>query len=379
MGKLLRVLVIIFLVLSAAAFTLGLLLFEKRELLKGRTQKLEQTLLQLASTLEAGAPTVERKPEFPAKDISPVGTERVDTPDLSTFWDTYQPVLELAAPSTLDLRPRQYELMNYYRRDRQTGRIVRDPLGRPETRGEGTMQAVLDEVLTRATEQYTRLNDTRRQLVAVRTELVNTIAEHNQQKNQLRASLRDIEQKKAEIARLNGEVRNLNARVDDLTAEKRQLEEQVAEHKRAADLMRDQMKEKDAEVAQLKKDLADCKGMTLARADGTGPTRDVSGAEQERILRNIGPGDKGRVLAVNPEWNFVVVQLEEAFLKELLGEDLQGDFPRIELMVRRPGEKVEFVSKVRLNSLRKADGVAIADNLSDWQQKPLESGDVLFK
>ena len=53
MAKALKPLVIILLLLSITSLTLGILLFGKREVLKGRTQKLEQSVLALASSLNA--------------------------------------------------------------------------------------------------------------------------------------------------------------------------------------------------------------------------------------------------------------------------------------------------------------------------------------
>ena len=50
MGKLLRVLVVILLLLSIGALALGILLFNKRELLKARAQKLETAIIGLALT-----------------------------------------------------------------------------------------------------------------------------------------------------------------------------------------------------------------------------------------------------------------------------------------------------------------------------------------
>ena len=51
MGKLLRVMVVLMFLLSAGALALGTMLFMKRELLKGRTQKLENTIIALGAIL----------------------------------------------------------------------------------------------------------------------------------------------------------------------------------------------------------------------------------------------------------------------------------------------------------------------------------------
>lgn len=52
-----KIVVIVLLVLNSAALIFGILLFQQRETLKGRTQKLETTIKQIASTIEAGDAT----------------------------------------------------------------------------------------------------------------------------------------------------------------------------------------------------------------------------------------------------------------------------------------------------------------------------------
>ena len=52
MAKLLRVLTVIIVLLSAGSVFLGTLLFAKRELLKGRTQKLEKAVLEISAFVE---------------------------------------------------------------------------------------------------------------------------------------------------------------------------------------------------------------------------------------------------------------------------------------------------------------------------------------
>ena len=79
MGKLLRVLTVILFILTIGALTMGILLFNRREILKGRTQKLERTLIMLGPTIEAeGAALDETKPDYPARDID-------DTTSLARF------------------------------------------------------------------------------------------------------------------------------------------------------------------------------------------------------------------------------------------------------------------------------------------------------
>ncbi len=94
MGKFLRALVISFLVFSIAALVLGILLFNRRELLKRRTQVLENKLIELGTTIEtAGAEALEN--DFESRDTSDCQAEIVDTPERSEFWKSYQVVRPL--------------------------------------------------------------------------------------------------------------------------------------------------------------------------------------------------------------------------------------------------------------------------------------------
>ena len=146
MAKLLRFLIVVLLLFSIVSLVLGGMLYVKRELLKGRTQKLEDTVILLATTVEPVAPSVDVVPGYPARDIGAATAELVESPEQSEFWKSYAHELESIGPETMDLRGKRHQLMRYYRRDPVTLRPIRDPLtGVPLTYGPGTMQEVLDD------------------------------------------------------------------------------------------------------------------------------------------------------------------------------------------------------------------------------------------
>ncbi len=80
---------------------------------------------------------------------------------------------------------------------------------------------------------------------------------------------------------------------------------------------------------------------------------------------------------LQPEWNFAVIGLGDQFMEELLSDESAG-IPQVELMIRRPGPTGAFVTKVRLIQVKKEDRLGICDILPDWQQAPVEKGDVAF-
>jgi hypothetical protein len=89
-------------------------------------------------------------------------------------------------------------------------------------------------------------------------------------------------------------------------------------------------------------------------------------------------GVKGTIVAADNEWRFCVIQLSEKFINEVMGEEEAVQLPRIELHLRRPGESKQYVTKVQLRQLRRADKLGVADILADWQQLPVKPGDICF-
>lgn len=368
MGKLLKVLVIIFLLLSVAALVLGIMLFAKRELLKGRTQKLETTVIALGPTIEA-KPAGPQEISYPARDISPCTEEILDSPERSDFWSRYSSQLELQDQPKLDLASRRNQLMMYFNRDPQTGKVQRDQYGRKLTTGEGTMQAVLDELLSTAQNQYNRLNETRQQLANVRAELVDTISDLNTKKSALRVALKTIKDLRAEIEDLKKQIASLKETIAQLEEAKRVLEEKVAEQQRQIAQLEEEKGNLEAQNTQLKKENDDFRKGAHIPAGGGLPSP---------LQVTIEPGEKGKVVAVNPKWNFVVLELSDDFLHEILGKDLSETPPNVDLLINRKDDPQKFVTKVRLIQVRKKDKLGIADILLDWQQLPVEESDLVL-
>ncbi len=390
MAKFLRVLVVLIFILSAAALTLGILLFAKREILKGRTYKLEEGLIRLARTLEAEAPQEpETPPAYPARDVSGVSAEIIDNPTTSPFWNTYKQELESLDQRLVDLNPRRRELMSYYKIDPITSKPERDPLTNLKiSSGPGTTQAVIDYAIERASEQYNILTETRQQLQAIREELVTTIRDLNQQKQTLRERL-------VHIVQLNNEIAQLNRTIDGLRRELQQANDQIAEQKlRITDLEgekqvleeeNDNLKIKSAEqtdiISELRGRLKDI--LEGPQIRGEGPLGQGTGGSVtwDRIRGKIPPGIKGRVVSVDQKNLFVVMEVEPEFLDELFGALTDGSLPMVDLLIQREtpqGGKVNFISKVRLSQVKKDKNLAIGDILSDWQQGPINEGDIVF-
>ncbi len=283
MAKALKVFVVLLLVFSLAALALGIMLFQQREQMKGRTQKLEQAVVAVAGTLTA------------ARD----------------------PYIE-AIQQEIDANA----LMAYESIDGQLG-VLR-------TLAENRYEELFNthDDLKKTTDELT---DTRLQLAQTRQELADARAEV------ARLTLR-LEEKQAELARANQQIADLEQQVAGLEENIQGLNAQIA---KLGDEKRD-MKDEIIRLEQI-----------VARYE-----RDDPGTP-----RNVPVGLAGRVLVVNPEWNFVVLDI---------GSQV-GLAPNAEMLVHRADR---FLGKVRVSDVK--DNMAIADIAVDWQRAPIEPGDVVF-
>ena len=375
MAKSLRVLTILLLILSIGALTLGTLLFAKREILKGRTQKLENAVITLSAFLEDG----EAEPaenSFSAKDVSEVRAETEFEPERSDFWFSYKLQLEdTDRPPVIVNRP---HLMSYYMIDPIDLKVKKDPMGNPITSGTGTTGGELTRIIAAAEAQYGRLNDTRIQLQDIRRELIASIDELNSRKASLREKLAHINHLNGTIAGLENDVSRLESNVARLQEEKQDLEGEVEQQQVEIAELEERLTEADEVIVDLRERI-EILGQDRARA---GPSIDPGGLKDLIVMQK---GRKGTVVAVNPDWKYCVVQINEAFIEEIEGmqrameeEDVPGLLPAVELHVKRGLGFETYVTKVRLSQLVKDEMLAICDIDPKWEQIPVAKGDVVF-
>lgn len=380
MGKLLRVLVVVILVLGGLALTMSILLFGRRELLIGRTWTLEEQLIRIAKTIEAQDPADQPQLGLPGRDVSPVTSRELDNPELSTFWDTYVHKLEQDNLPTIDIgtQEKRLQLRSFYQY--QAGpdgklRKVIDPLsGKPSTKGVGTMSELLEQVFERAKAQNALLNRVRAELKKVRGELADAITELNAVKKQGRTDKKIIDGLRADVARLEDEKRMLERKIERLEQEKKDLTAELAEAKAEIAKQAEEIESLKKTVGTMDKEIRRLLGIINK------PVVGVDGQPSSLNLK-LSPGDKGRVVSADGQLKFVVIELSDAFMIEMLGPGRDGPLPQIEMMVRRPGMKSaagEFVSRIRLKQVIRDQNLIVADTLIDWEQVPLEKGDVVF-
>jgi len=382
MGKLLRVLVVIILILGGLALALAILLFDRRELLIGRTWTLEEQVIRIAKTLEAQDPADQPQPNLPGRDVSSVTSRELDNPELSTFWDTYLHKLEQENLPTIDIgtEEKRLQLRSFYRYEPGPDgkpKKVLDPLsGKPSTKGPGTMAELLDQVFERAKAQNALLNRVRAELKKVRNELVDTITELNAVKKQGRTDKKTIDNLRADVARLEDEKRALERQKERLEEEKKELAAELAEAKAEIAKLKEEVESLKKTVTQMDKEIKRLLGII---------NKPIIGADGQPVPSNViaklSPGDKGKIVSSDTKLKFVVLELSDEFMVEMLGPSRDGQLPQIEMMVRRPGMKSasgEFVARIRLKQVIRDQNLVVADTLIDWEQVPLEKGDVVF-
>lgn len=271
MAKALKPLVVVLLVLSVFALVLGIVLFSQREVMKGRTQKNEQAITNIAAKLRF---------------------EGLDP-----------------------------KLLQDYKQ----------------------MDAALNQVTVAADNQYEELQNTKKDLETTRQDLAQTKTELDSTKNQLAEAQNKVTELTQAVEQKDAELTLAKGKVDQLEQDKTTLQTEI-------DGLNNQLVKADEEMRGLQE--------KVTMLDDIIKKEDM---RQGRMGTGVVPvGTTGKVMVVNPNWNFVVLDI---------GSDV-GLVPNAEMMVHRGDQ---LIGKVRVSSVEK--GMAVAEIMNDWLQQPLEEGD----
>lgn len=274
MAKLLKVLIVLMLLLSIASLVLGIMLFNQREILKGRTQNLEQGVSDFARSIHQ---------EFNVETIKSLDTMR-------------PPLVQLAAQGE-----------NLYEDLQQT----KADLARTEQ----------------------ELADTKDQLAQCEAELEQARKDIARLENELNQKIAELAQARQEIAQLQTEKSALETQVSD-------LEQQLSDKEEV-------IREKDDEIAALES--------TIRKLDD-----EYGNAPVGKMPEDL----SGKILFVNPDWNFVILGIGSK----------SGLVLNAELLV---SSNEELIGKVRVTDLR--EEMAVAEILPDWTKKPIKEGDYVLR
>ena len=206
------------------------------------------------------------------------------------------------------------------------------------------MQQPLDQLAVAAENQYEELQNTKTDLENTRADLAKTRDELAATKTELAAAQNKITELTDSLEKMEVELAEEKNKVDQLEQDKASLQIQI-------DDLNSQIVKSEEEMPHLQDQVA-----TLEKI--------IKEMEIERGGKKLlPPGLTGKVLAVNPDWNFVVLDI---------GSDV-GVVPSAELIIHRDDK---LVGKVRVSSVQK--NMSIAEVVSDWAQQSVHEGDHVF-
>jgi DNA repair exonuclease SbcCD ATPase subunit len=376
MAKVLRVLVIIILILSAVSLFFAIKLFEKRELLTKRNSVLEEQFIKVAKTIEAAdAPDADAPGVM--KDISEVSDRELANPEKQAMLDAYPIKLEQQNLPTLDFgnTEKRLQLRSFFAVDAE-GNYVLDPVdNKPATKGSGTMQELMDQLFERAKAQQASLNKTRAELTKMREQFTGSVDEINKLKTDGRAAKVELKGEKEKVATLTTEKEELETRVTKLNAEKKELSAELADAKNSIETLNEEKVTITDELAKSREQIK------LLEERLKGGVNRPAGDTQLAAGTAPTAGDKGKIIEANDELKFAIIELSDDAIAELLGPERENALPQLEMNVRRTGRQSaagEFVTRIKLRQAVRGKNFVVADILNDWQQAPVEKGDVVF-
>jgi len=191
-----------------------------------------------------------------------------------------------------------------------------------------------------------KLAGTESQLKESQDEVASLTGAKESLETQLTASKSEAESAKAEVATLTTQVSEKQADVDRLTAEVSTKDTRIAELEQAqtgavaggtdpSEELRAELAEKDTLIEKLQSDLA----------ANTGQLDTLRTREADRAAKRMRAGLQGKIVAINPAWNFVVLNVG----------DRNGVINNAEMLVKRGGN---LIGKVRITSVEPSTAIA---------------------
>ncbi|MBR4652976.1 MAG: hypothetical protein IKO72_06400 [Kiritimatiellae bacterium] len=380
MNKALHAIVYLILLLAGAALYFEMNIFDKRSLQNDSITQLADYIVKISHTIEkSDAPKTGTVPEA-RKDISAVEAKAVDTPETENLLEDYAAHLESQNLETFKWDDgERAQLRKIYLLDPE-GKKVPNPANPGEfvTKGKGTASELLEQLFDRAKAQQAHLNETRAELATVRAKLETLTGDYNKLKPPARQSKIEIEELKGKVEATEKErdaareqVTKIKGQIEDLNSEITSLKDEVSSAKDETEAVKEDLAKEKQNYEQLKKLFQQVQAQAQAPAAGaTG-----NGA----AITTLSAGDKGKVVEVNNEYMFAVIEFTDAAIKELLGENRQSPLPRLELGIRRKVNGADkYIGRMKLRQSVAGKNFVIADILGDWQQAPVEKGDAVF-
>jgi len=196
---------------------------------------------------------------------------------------------------------------------------------------------------TAVSQGKTQLAKTQGDLKTASQNLATAVADKDQLASKLSGAQSELEKSKGQVAQLTSDRTSLEAQVTQLTADlqaKTQEQEQKgsAGSSTPAEATSDeqaQLAEQQTLITKLQADLDSARSQLAS----------LTNEKQDRMRKKMRNGLEGRVLAVNPAWNFVVLSLG----------DKNGVVSNAELLVKRG---TQLIGKVRVTSVEPSTSIA---------------------
>jgi hypothetical protein len=205
------------------------------------------------------------------------------------------------------------------------------------------MQTALNQLAAQAKVQNDTLKDTLQDLAVTREELGQARDELARARAELDDALAEADRVRTELASKTAEVGRQQVRIDGLEQEKIDIQLQMDDVNNRLILVEDELRDTQDKLFTLEQENSD-----LMAQLGIGQTKALP------------RGLTGRVIVVNKDWNFVVIDL---------GTD-QGLVSDAEMLIHRDER---LIGKVTITGISRA--MAIAELKPDWLQDEVKEGD----
>lgn len=274
MAKVLKVLVLVILVLSVVSLALGVVLFTRRTTLKGRTQRLEAAVADVARNLHLETFDAERVKRFEE------------------------------------------------------------------------MEAPLRELAVAAQNKFEEAESLRQDLDKTRADLARTQQERDEARQEAETLRGDLDAARGELERKSIELVRAQSRAQQLEQDKARLQTEV--------------ESLNTKLVQAEEEIRDLQDQVATR-DNT--IQDLMAKYGETPMNVALKGLTGRVLLVNPYWNFVVIDVGGR----------AGLAPNAEMLVHREDK---LVGRIRLTNV--TPSLSVGEVLTEWEVSPIREGDYVL-
>lgn len=378
MNKALHLFVYLFVVLTAAGLWFEFQLNGKRSEMKDRNRMQEDFIMDVARITETGEDDDTESKREAQLDVSPVEAKIVDSPDMEDVLDIKGYSFGLEKPDHKYFQWRDSE------REQLRQVYVLDSDGNPVLDGSDKMtrdsaEDKLLKKLKKALEsQKDKLAKTREALTVVREQLEKTVGELNSLKPEARKDKVALFEKDESISKLESQKKELEnqivkvkAQIDELNSEITSLKDEVQASKDETEAAREELEKEKRLTAQLKKLVQDLQN-SLKIGSASADVKSIS---------SLPVGDKGRVISVDNEHSFAIVELSAESMVQLKGEDGNRPLPSIELSVKRKGfsgPAGEYIGRLSLRQEVAGRNIVVCDILTNWIQAPIAPGDTVY-